>query len=156
LIAVIAGGKPASTGPIGFALEHAGFEIRDAATPDDAALIVKDHGDANCVLTIDARKLSASAGHRTWASFMADHPALSAVVTTHAAADDAALEATRGANRRLLENPFDAAAVVAGVRRAVHEPAPHTGEKMARVRLARDESGRSSATTPHSAGKSRG
>lgn len=139
MIALIVAEESAAKGPIHFALKHGGFEIRDAASPDAAALIVKDHGCASCVLTIDSKRLSTSRGARSWASFLAEHPTLSAVVTTHTPADDTALEATGGANRLLLENPFDAAAVVAGVRHAVTDPAARDNRTIARVRRPKGE-----------------
>jgi DNA-binding NarL/FixJ family response regulator len=133
LIALIVAEETAAKGPIHFALRHGDLETRDVVSPDDAALIVKEHGCASCVLTIDARRLSASRGARSWASFLLDHPTLSAVVTTRTPADEAARRTTGAANRLLLENPFDAAAVVAAVRRALETSAARDESTMKRV-----------------------
>ena len=43
-------------------------------------------------------------------------------MTSHGRADEVMRKITGEANRVVLENPFDAAAVVAGVRRAVASP----------------------------------
>lgn len=123
MIAIIAGEEAADTAAVQYAFAHAGFAPRHVSTPDRAEEVVRDQGCANCVLAIDASLLSAKAGEGpSWASFLADHPALGAVVTSHGRADEVMRKITGVANRVVLENPFDAAAVVAGVRRAVASP----------------------------------
>lgn len=152
MIALIAGEEAAGRGQIHCALVYEGFETSHVSTPDDAECLVRDHGSANCVLTIDARTLSARRGGRTWAAFLAGHPALSVVVTVCGAADDTARQATTGTNRILLENPFDAAAVLAGVRRAVEKPAPRGRRATARVRRSEDEAHRPRGSRSSTAG----
>lgn len=134
MIALIAGEEATRKGTIYYALQHGGFEARPACSPDEAERIVQDHGSASCVLTIDAGTLSTASAAQAWAKLLSDHPRLSAVVTTHAAAGETARQATRGANRILLESPFDAAAVVAGVRRALGKRAAQEAGKMKPVR----------------------
>ncbi len=139
MIAIIAEGESADTGAVHYAFEHAGFAPQRVSSPDRAEALVNDEGCANCVLAIDASLLvERGAEGRSWASFLADHPALGAVVTSSGTASDAARRAASEPNRIVLENPFDAAAVVAGVRHATATPmarvAPRPREGMVHER----------------------
>ncbi len=133
MIAIIAGKETADTEAVQYALLHAGFATRRLASPDRAEDLVNEEGCKNCVVAIDARRLAEGSGSRTWASFLNDHPALGAVVTAWSHPDEAAQKATSEANRTIVENPFDAAAVVAGLRKAVSASARREASPMTRV-----------------------
>ena len=134
VIAVIAGEDGASKGLLHCALRCEGFEARNASTPDEAERILADHGYASCVLTIDARRLGAPGTATSWDSVLAGHPTLRVVITVQGQPSPAARKASAGANRILVQNPFDAAAVMAGVRRAVAEPPAPEARKPRAVR----------------------
>lgn len=118
MIAIVVGGEALWTGPIPLALEHAGFETRPTGTTDQAGFDVRNHGCEGCVVVVEGAALGRRAGSATWASFLAAHPSLAAVVVVWGEADVMAREACRPPHRVLIENPFDAAAAVAAANRA--------------------------------------
>ena len=105
-------------GPIPIALAHAGFEAREIFTTDEADCAVGTHGAGACVLVVDAGSLDSRAGSATWNSFVTSHRTVAAVVVARGKADPEARAVASEPHRILLENPFDAAAVVAAARRA--------------------------------------
>ncbi len=118
MIAIIVGDQHMRRGPIPIALAHAGFEARETLTTDEADCDVGTHGAEACVLVIDAGSLDCRAGSDTWTSFLTSHRAVAAVVVARGQANSKARAAASEPHRILLENPFDAAVVVAAARRA--------------------------------------
>lgn len=132
MIAIIVNGSAMWSGPIPLALEHAGFETRPAETTDQAGFDVRNHGCEGCVVVVESSALGRRAGTATWTSFLAAHSSVPAVVIVWGEADTLARGACDAPHRLLLENPFDAAAVVAATRRAasrvVRSVAPVRGD----------------------------
>jgi DNA-binding NtrC family response regulator len=117
VIAMIVGDEAMRQGPVPLALAHAGFETRDAHATQDADSGVERHGAAECVWIVDTRMLEARAVGAEWSAFLIHRRELPAVVIAHGAARPEVRAATREPNRVLLEDPFDAAAVVMAARR---------------------------------------
>jgi DNA-binding NtrC family response regulator len=122
MIAMIVGDEDMRMGPIPFALAYAGFEARETCTTDEAEYTVGMHGAKDCVLVVDAGMLDRRAGSATWNTFLTSHRAVAAVVVTRVGAPPEMQAAASEPHRILLENPFDAAAVVAAARRASAAP----------------------------------
>ena len=118
MLAMIVGDENMRNGPIPIGLEYVGFEPRETGTTDEAADVLGGVAANGCVVVIHAGALGASAGSSTWESFLADHPALAAVVIAHGEADPCARAVACAPHRILLENPFDAAVVAAAALRA--------------------------------------
>jgi len=119
-IALIAGAGTTS-GPIPIALRYGGVEPHPTLTTDEAEEEVGKLGEARCVLVLDAGCLDFPAGQSSWRAFLSRHPALPAVIVA-CENEGQALSAAREPHRMLLVDPFDAAAVVAAVRRASSRP----------------------------------
>ncbi len=119
MIAGIVGDENMRQGPIPIALQFAGFETHDLSTPDQAECDVRSHGSEGCLLVIDAAALEERAGRAAWCCFLTRHPTVSAVVVACGGASTRVASAVRGQNRTLVEDPFDAAAVVAAIERRV-------------------------------------
>jgi DNA-binding response OmpR family regulator len=118
MIAMIVGDEDMRRGPIPIALAEAGFEARETFTTDEADCDVGTHGADACVLVVDAGSLDSRAGSATWTSFLTSHRAVAAVVVARGQVDSEARALASEPHRILLENPFDAATVVAAARRA--------------------------------------
>jgi predicted exporter len=118
VIALLVGHEDMRCGPIPIALEHAGIEPREMTTTDEADVCVERHGAQACVLLVEADCLRDRAGRGSWTRFLVGHDALPAVVVASAGVDAEVRAVSRAPHRILLENPFDAAAVVRAVERA--------------------------------------
>ncbi len=118
MIAIIVGDENMKRGPIPIALVHAGFEARETFTTDEADRDIGTHGADACVLVLDAGSLDSRAGSATWTTFLTNHRAVAAVVVARGKADPEARLVASEPHRILVEDPFDAAAVVAAARRA--------------------------------------
>lgn len=118
MLAIVVGNENMRNGPIPIALEMVGFEPREVSTIDEAARVLGALGTKNCILVAHADALGSRAASSSWASFLADHPALAAVVVVLGEADLEARGVAIAPHRILLENPFDAAAVAAAALRA--------------------------------------
>lgn len=116
MIAMIVGPEDMRNGPIPVALAHAGIAVRGTFTTDQAQSTLDAHGAEHCVLVLDADALDARAGSSTWAAFLDTNGRVPAVIVARGRVDAAARSRAR-AHRIPLEDPFDAAAVVAAVRR---------------------------------------
>lgn len=103
-------------GPAPLALEGAGFEARGTDSVQAAEWDVQNEGEDGCVLVLDAAALEGAADG-DWGSFLERHPALPVVVLR--GGDEARARLGRRAHRLVLAEVFDAAAVVAAVRRVV-------------------------------------
>lgn len=118
MIALVAGEEPLGSGPIPIALAHAGFEACEALGPDAAARRIGEHGPQRCLLVLDARSLSSEAGSAPWSRLLEEHDELAVVLVLRGTADPGTRALARAPHRILVENPFDAAAVVAAAIRA--------------------------------------
>lgn len=118
MIALIVGDEAGKNRSLRWALAQAGFEPREAATTDQADFDVSNHDERGCVLIVEAESLAKRAGSATWASFLTGHRGVPAVVVARGEVDAGARQATPAPHRILLDNPADAAAVVAAARRA--------------------------------------
>lgn len=136
MIAMVVGDEDMRKGPISIALDHAGFEARETFTTDEADCDVGTCGAEACVLVVDAGSLASRAGSTTWTSFLTSHRSVAVVVVAHGQADSEARAVASQPHRILLENPFDAAAVVAAVRRASSPHQPAIRRASARLREA--------------------
>jgi hypothetical protein len=116
VIALLAGDL--GSGPIPLALAHAGFEVRQISTSDEADCELAAHGAGGCVLVVGATSLGSRAGSPTWARFLSRRAALPAVVVGRGALDVEVRSLAAPPHRILLEDPFDAAAVAAAALRA--------------------------------------
>jgi DNA-binding NtrC family response regulator len=134
VIAILVGHEDMRGGPIPIALEHAGIEAREIATTDEADAWVERHGAQACVLLVEAGCLRERTGSGSWTGFLVGHRALPAVVVAAAGAAAEARAVSREPHRILLENPFDAAAVVEAVQRAAatRRPAVRRADQEAR------------------------
>jgi len=103
-------------GPAPLALERAGFEARTTDSVQAAEWDVQNEGEDGCVVVLDATALE-GAGDGDWGSLLDRHPALPAVALQ--GGDAARARLGRSAHRLVLAEVFDAAAVVAAVRRVV-------------------------------------
>jgi hypothetical protein len=119
VIAGIVGDEGMRRGPIPIALQIAGFETHDLSTAEQAEHRIRSRDPRGWVLVIDAESLERreSGGRLTWSSFLSRRPALSVVVVAYGEAAAGVRDAAWGWNRILLEDPFDAAAVVAAAER---------------------------------------
>lgn len=115
MIALVVG-EAAGQGPLMLAFAHAGFVPHGVSSPEDAARALAAHGTSACVLVLDASFFETAAGGSRWDGLLARHPELAAVVVARGPARRAAHAPER--HRVLLQDPFDAAAVVAAARRA--------------------------------------
>jgi predicted exporter len=118
MIALVAGKETLRSGPVPIALTYAGLDARAVLTTEDADEQIDRHGTRACVLVIDAESLDATTAGDAWTAFLAKHPALPAVVISHGPAQSHAKAMTLDPHRMLVEDPFDAAAVVNATRRA--------------------------------------
>lgn len=118
MIAMVVGDEGMRAGPIPIALASAGFEPCHTLTTDEAEWSVQEHGAQACVLIVDAGSLDRRAGSATWSSFLTRCSGVPAVVVSRGEAGPEARAAAENPHRILLEDPFDAAAVVAAARRA--------------------------------------
>jgi len=116
MIAIIADGY-LENGPIPLALALAGFEACEINSPEDAAGRLGQYGPHDCMLVLDTRSLGSEEDSKSWGHLL-DDPRVMAVVVAHGEASPWARALTRVPHRILLENPFDAAAVVAAADRA--------------------------------------
>ena len=114
MIAIIGGGS-VQGGPIPMALVLAGFEACEVESADDAKRRLRRYGPGECMLVLDARSLERE--RESWADLLEDSRA-AAVVLAYGEADPTARTLTEAPHRILVENPFDAAAVVAAAIRA--------------------------------------
>jgi len=122
-------------GPFRWGLEHAGYQVRDMVTTDQAAACVQIHGTGACLLALDARSLDERDGSATWRTLLERMPDLPAVLVACGGTPPRAREAAHQLHRVLVEEPFDAAAVVAGATAALAVPGPAGGGRpMERVR----------------------
>lgn len=134
MIALIVGnGKPGNE-PLTLAFAHAGFEPRGIASAEDAAGVLAACGAMACVLVAETRFLEQPANRSGWARLLTRHPELAAVFVARGPARSAVVAPAR--HRVLLEDPFDAAAVVAAARRACSGGPLRRGDVSA-LRLAR-------------------
>jgi DNA-binding NtrC family response regulator len=117
MIAMLVGDESLRSGPIALALAHAGFETRTAQGVED----VERLGAGDCVLVVDAEALASQPGASRWAGFLARPAAPPAVLVAHGAPSPAVRAAALGPQRILVEDPFDAAAVVAAILRATRQ-----------------------------------
>jgi hypothetical protein len=139
LIALIAG-IDMQTGPVPIALGYAGIETRPVATTDEVEEQLGRSGAERCVLVLDARGLDVRAGRSTWSALLSRQPALRAVIVAHQDARAAAASAIGAQPHRLLAvDPFDAAAIVAAVRRVNSPRLP--GSPLRRAPLALRDTG---------------
>ena len=122
MIAGIVGGERMRRGPIPKALQIAGFETQDLSTAEQAEHEVRRHGPGGSVLVIEAASLGEQAVHAAWSSFLDRCPTVSIVVVACGEPVAQVQKSVCGRNRILLEDPFDAAAVVAAVERASETP----------------------------------
>lgn len=136
MIALIVGEAQARRGPLGLAFAHAGFEPRGISTPDDAAREVAAHGAEACLLVVDAHALERGAGGASWTGLLTRHADLAAVLVARGPARSEAPALVREPHRVLLEDPFDAAAVVAAARRASSPGRPRPTRVASRLREA--------------------
>jgi len=136
VIAMIVGDEGLRKGPIPIALAHAGFEPREIFTTDEADCAVGAHGVGTCVLVVDADLLDSRARSSTWTSFVTSHRAVATVVVTRGKADPIARAVASEPHRILLENPFDAATVVAAARRVSSPRRPRNRRVSAQQREA--------------------
>lgn len=118
MIALLAGTEDLRSGPIPMALVQAGFEARETSTTDQADDELAAHGAEGCVLVVEAASLGSRAGGASWTRFLCTHPALAAVVVGRGGFGSEARALAGPPHRILLEDPFDASAVVAAARRA--------------------------------------
>ena len=136
MIALIVGDEDMRRGPIAFALAYGGFEAYETFTTDEADGDVSRHGAEDCVLIIDADALDSRAGSTSWVTFLTSHHTVPAVVVARGTVDPEARAVASEPHRILLENPFDAAAVVAAARRASSPCRPSIRHASARLREA--------------------
>jgi len=113
MIAIIVGDEDMRRGPIPIALAHAGFEGRETFTTDEADCEVGTHGAEASVLVIDAGSLDSHSGSATWTTFLTRHRTVAAVIVEMEKPSSETRAVASKPHRILLENPFDAAAVVA-------------------------------------------
>lgn len=118
MIALIVSEPGTPRGLLAYALDFAGLDTREVLSVHQAGSLVRQLGSRNCVVVIEAESLSDAPGSGTWRAFLRSRSELPAVVTACAPANSATRHLIAGRYRILLENPFDAAAVVAAVRRA--------------------------------------
>jgi predicted exporter len=118
MLAIVVGNENMQNGPIPIALEIVGFEPREVSTIDEAARVLGALGAKDCIVIVHADALGSRAASSRWAKFLADHPALAAVVVARGEADPGARAVAIAPHRILLEDPFDAAAVAAAALRA--------------------------------------
>jgi hypothetical protein len=116
MIAII-GDDYLENGPIPIALALAGFEACETKSPEDAAGRLGQYGPHDCMLVLDARSLESGGDIKSWNHLLED-PRVAAVVVTSDGANPWVRAHTQAPNRILLENPFDAAAVVTAAIRA--------------------------------------
>lgn len=119
MIAMIVGDEFLRRGPIPWALERAGFHPRETFTTDEAHFDLENHGHEGCVLVVDAHFLGTRAGSRTWATFLNRMPDLPAVVVELGSGKGPGATRALEPGRVVVLNPFDPAAVVSAVQRAV-------------------------------------
>jgi DNA-binding NtrC family response regulator len=110
------------SGPIPVALRYGGLEPRPTSTTEEAEKELGTSSAGACVLLLDAGSLDVGAGPGTWRAFLSRHPALPVVIVAHEDSDLAANAVGREPHHVLLVDPFDAAAIVAAVRRAITRP----------------------------------
>jgi DNA-binding response OmpR family regulator len=103
-------GKP--RGLLAYAFDLAGMDTREVLSVYQADSLVLQFGSRNCVLVIEVEALESG----TWRAFLRSRSRLPVVVTACAAASYAIRDLVAEEGRILLEDPFDAAAVVAAVR----------------------------------------
>jgi DNA-binding NtrC family response regulator len=119
MIAWVVSEKDTPRTPVSYALEYAGFEARDVFTIDEVDRALEFHGIRDSVVVIGTQMLSERRGRQTWMNFLEARPELMLVVVSLARANDSAREIMRVRSGILVEEPFDAAAVVTAVYRAV-------------------------------------
>jgi len=118
MIVLVVSDMGAPRGLLACAFDFAGLDVREVVSVHQAASLVREFGSRNCLVVIEAESLSASPGSGTWRAFLRSRSELPVVVTACAPASPAIRDLVAGRDRILLEDPFDAAAVVAAVQRA--------------------------------------
>lgn len=90
-------------GPVRLALQHAGYEVRDVFSTDQAEACIEIRGIGSCLLALDARALDEREGSATWRTLMDLYPDLAAVIVAWTGMPPRAREAASGARRVLVE-----------------------------------------------------
>ena len=140
-ITTIVGDESLRNGLIPIALAYGGVGVCHASTTDQANRALAAHGVESCLLLLRADALGARTGRMTWRELLETHEGLAAVVIADEEPGPEVRSVCGGSHRILLENPFDGAAVVAAVRRAVSAPRPE--RPVAKPPLERDGVARS-------------
>lgn len=117
MIVIVVTQPGAPRGLLRYALELAGLETREVVSVEQADSVVRRTGSRNCVVVIEAESLSDAPRSGTWRTFLRSWSELPVVAIARADTHDSIRDLVARRDRILLENPFDAAAVVAAVRK---------------------------------------
>lgn len=119
MIAIIVGNESWRGGAVPLALAYAGFEPCETADPDDAARRIDESGPQGCLLVLEAGTLSSEGSEAGgWERLLDGNEAVPAVLVVCGGLAPQARALLQAPHRVVLEDPFDAAAVVAAAIRA--------------------------------------